>query len=79
MTPRNLYDPVLAFRVLHTFPFDMVNRVIDGLHQYGLIVKTTPSAARSIPGRGFGVSEKFLQTWTAHIYDYEKARLFLVN
>jgi hypothetical protein len=59
MTPSNHYDPALAYRVLNSFPPIVVSKSIQDLQQAGLIVKTKPSAAGvSIPGRGFGVSEK---------------------
>jgi hypothetical protein len=58
MTPSDHYDAPLAYRVLNSFPTTVVSRTIEDLHQTGLIVKTKPSLGISIPGRGFGVSEK---------------------
>jgi len=58
MTPNNYYDPALAYRVLNSFPTAVVSKSIEDMHQAGLIVKTKPSTGISIPGRGFGVSEK---------------------
>jgi hypothetical protein len=58
MTPNHLYDPILSYRVINTFPSPLVDQTIQQLHEDGLIIKTKPSAVRNIPGRGFGVSEK---------------------
>ncbi|KAI9288682.1 hypothetical protein BC943DRAFT_317149 [Umbelopsis sp. AD052] len=76
MTPSDHYDPALAYRVLNSFPTTVVSKSIQDLHQAGLIVKTKPSTGVSIPGRGFGVSEKFLLLLTTHLVDFEKMRLF---
>jgi hypothetical protein len=58
MTPNDYYDPALAYRVLNGFPTAIVSKSIEDMHQAGLIVKTKPTRGISIPGRGFGVSEK---------------------
>lgn len=58
MTPNELYDPLKAYRTLGEFPSSNVNEALDQLNKDGLIIKTKPSQSRSIPGRGFGLSEK---------------------
>lgn len=59
MSPNQIYDPMLAYQVLGTFPTQLMDQTIEQLHKDGLIIKTVPSDIRSIPGRGFGVSEKY--------------------
>ncbi|KAJ2961555.1 hypothetical protein NQZ79_g3139 [Umbelopsis isabellina] len=69
MTPNELYDPLKAYRTLGEFPSSNVNEALDQLNKDGLIIKTKPSQSRSIPGRGFGLSEN-------HVTEYESAKSY---
>ncbi|KAI9095507.1 hypothetical protein DFS34DRAFT_595054 [Phlyctochytrium arcticum] len=62
VTPQDVYDPTLAFWMLHSYPQAAISLALSSLNARDCIVRVKSASDRRIPGKGFILSDKFLST-----------------